>query len=40
MFSLTLAWMSVFRYRVPEEWKFYLPTDSPWLDYWDADLTE
>lgn len=30
--------MSLTRTRIPEEWKEYLPADSPWKDYWDGEL--
>jgi 5-methylcytosine-specific restriction endonuclease McrA len=36
--TMDIARMSIFRYRIPEEWKDYLPLDSPWRDYWDAEL--
>jgi 5-methylcytosine-specific restriction endonuclease McrA len=36
--TVDLARMSVFQYRIPEEWKLYLPEDSPWRDYWTAEL--
>lgn len=36
--ALDIAWMSLFRYEVPREWKDYLPAGSPWLDYWDGEL--
>lgn len=35
-----LAWMSIFQYKIPEEWTFYLPEDSPWKGYWDAELVD
>ena len=38
--GLDLAWMSIFRVDIPEEWQFYLPKDSPWRDYWDAELAD
>lgn len=30
--------MSLTRTRMPEEWKAYLPPDSAWREYWDAEL--
>ncbi len=36
--TLDLAWMSIFKHEVPPEWKDYLPLNSPWRDYWDAEL--
>lgn len=30
--------MSLTRVKIPEEWKLYLPSDSPWRDYWDVEL--
>lgn len=35
-----IAWMSLFQIRIPEEWKDYLPRDSPWRDYWDVELED
>lgn len=35
-----LAWMSIFQHKIPEEWTFYLPDDSPWKDYWDGELED
>ena len=35
---LEVAWMNLFKYEVPDEWKFYLPEGSPWADYWTAEL--
>jgi 5-methylcytosine-specific restriction endonuclease McrA len=31
-------WMAVHWYDVPEEWKDWLPADSPWREYWEAEL--
>ena len=36
--TLDVAWMALFAYEIPEEWKFYLPEKSPWREYWDAEL--
>ena len=36
--SMDLAWMSIFRHHIPEEWKLYLPDKSRWLDYWEVEL--
>jgi len=36
--TVDVARMSVFRYRIPTEWKVYLPEGSPWADYWEAEL--
>lgn len=36
--SVEIAWMSLFRYDIPDEWQLYLPDDSPWRNYWDAEL--
>lgn len=36
--SVDIAWMSLFRYDVPEEWQLYLPEGSPWADYWTGEL--
>lgn len=38
--AMDLAWMSILSYEIPSEWQLYLPEDSPWRDYWDADLAE
>lgn len=35
-----LAYMSLFKYNIPTEWKDYLPEGSPWRDYWTAELTD
>lgn len=37
---LDIAWMSVARHRIPDEWKDYLPEGSPWEDYWDVELQD
>ena len=34
-----IAWMSIIKYQIPDEWQDWLPADSPWRDYWDAELT-
>jgi hypothetical protein len=36
--TLDIAWMNVFQYEIPEQWKDYLPEKSPWRDYWDHEL--
>jgi 5-methylcytosine-specific restriction endonuclease McrA len=36
--TMDIARMSIFQYKIPDEWKLYLPEDSPWRDYWDGDL--
>ncbi len=36
--SLDIAWMSLLRYEIPDEWQGYLPQDSHWRDYWSAEL--
>lgn len=38
--TVDVARMSIFQYRIPEEWKTYLPTDSPWRDYWTIELSD
>lgn len=30
--------MTFLRVRIPDEWKFYLPKDSKWRDYWEGVL--
>jgi 5-methylcytosine-specific restriction endonuclease McrA len=35
-----LAWMALFKYEVPDEWKLFLPADSPWADYWTVELID
>lgn len=30
--------MALTKMRVPEEWREWLPSDSPWRDYWDTEL--
>lgn len=35
-----LIWMDLHRVRIPEEWKFYLPEESPWRGYWEVELDE
>lgn len=32
--------MSLTRVHIPDEWKSWLPQDSAWRDYWDAELDE
>ena len=36
--NMDIAWMSLFRYDIPNEWQIYLPENSPWRDYWDGEL--
>ncbi|MBT3218149.1 MAG: HNH endonuclease [Proteobacteria bacterium] len=36
--AIDVAWMSLFRHEVPDEWKDYLPKGSPWANYWDVEL--
>ena len=38
--SYDLARMSIFQYRIPKEWTFYLPEGSPWAGYWDDELED
>ncbi len=33
-----VLWMAVHWYDVPNEWKDWLPEDSPWREYWEAEL--
>ncbi len=33
-----VLWMAVHWYDVPSEWKDWLPEDSPWREYWEAEL--
>jgi len=38
--SMDIAWMTLFRYNIPDEWQTYLPEGSPWKDYWDGELED
>lgn len=38
--TLDVAWMGIIKYRIPDEWKDYLPEGSPWADYWDVELAD
>lgn len=38
--SVDIAWMELFGHQIPDEWKLYLPADSPWADYWDVELDD
>lgn len=38
--TMDVARMSIFSYRIPEEWKMYLPNDSPWREYWTVALDD
>ena len=35
-----VLWMAIHWYEVPEEWKDWLPEDSPWREYWEAELED
>jgi len=35
-----IARMSILRYDIPDEWKDYLPQDSPWRAYWESELED
>ena len=35
---MDIAWMTLFKVDIPEEWKDYLPEGSPWKNYWDGEL--
>jgi len=32
--------MTLMRRHIPREWRQHLPTDSPWKDYWEIELSE
>lgn len=34
------ALLALRKYPIPEEWKQHLPPDSPWIDYWSAELDQ
>lgn len=36
--TVDIAWMSIFRGDIPDEWRDYLPPGSPWAEYWDVEL--
>lgn len=37
--TMDVVWMSLLRYKIPEEWKMYLPEGAlEWKDYWDVEL--
>lgn len=36
--TVDIAWMGLFGVEIPEEWKSYLPANSPWREYWDVPL--
>lgn len=38
--SVDIAWMALFSYEIPTEWKDYLPKSSAWRGYWDAELSD
>lgn len=38
--ALDLNYMVKIRHKIPEEWKMWLPEDSPWRNYWDAELKD
>lgn len=36
-----LAWMTLFKHEIPEEWALYIPeTSHEWREYWEAELDE
>ena len=35
-----ILWMAIHWVDVPHEWKDWLPADSPWRDYWTAELED
>ncbi len=37
---LDVLWMALFSVDIPEEWREFLPEDSPWRAYWTAELVE
>jgi 5-methylcytosine-specific restriction endonuclease McrA len=37
---IDLMWMALFSVDIPGEWREFLPEDSPWRDYWTADLSD
>lgn len=36
--GVDLLWMAVLQVDVPQEWRDWLPTGSPWRDYWTVEL--
>lgn len=36
--TVDVARMAITRYRIPDEWKLYLPEGSPWADYWEVEM--
>ena len=39
--TVDIAWMSLHRYEIPEEWQLYLPEGaSEWKEYWSVELEE
>ncbi len=36
--QLDVLWMAVFAVDIPDEWRDFLPEDSPWREYWTAEL--
>jgi len=38
--TVDVARMTIFKYRIPDEWSFYLPEGSPWRSYWTAELID
>ena len=37
---LDLVWMTLFAVDIPDEWRDFLPEDSPWRGYWTAELDD
>jgi len=37
---LDIARMNIFQYRIPTEWKMWLPEKSGWRDYWKGELED
>ncbi|MEM6926110.1 MAG: HNH endonuclease [Myxococcota bacterium] len=37
---LDVLWMALFSVDIPEEWREFLPEDSPWRAYWTAELVD
>lgn len=38
--TIDIARMAITRYKIPDEWKTYLPETSPWRNFWDVELDE
>ncbi|HHO52663.1 MAG TPA: HNH endonuclease [Deltaproteobacteria bacterium] len=38
--QLDVLWMALFTVDIPEEWRDFLPDDSPWRAYWTAELED